>query len=198
MTSPGAGEMQFSPFAELTKELVRDALRPHLPATGTVLELASGSGQHVAFLAAAFPDLTWVPSDISARARTSIAIWTRSRPNVMSPIALNVAQAEWPVVPELAAIVAISLLHLLSTEARDTMFAQARLMLAAGAPLCVITAVKPEGAPSAPRPAAHLAAWSVVIDPPTISELHALAAGHGFALVSDAIFIETQRVLVFR
>lgn len=198
MTPLGVVEKQFSPFAERTKERVCDALRPHLPVAGTVLELASGSGQHIAFLAEAFPDLTWIPSDISDRARTSIAIWTRSRPNVMSPIALDVAQAEWPVEPELAAIVAIELLHLLSTTARDALFSQARSVLAVGAPLCAITAVKSEGAPSAPRPAAHLAAWSVVIDPPTISELSALAARHGFALASDATFIETQRVLVFR
>ncbi len=54
-----------SPSFERNFTPIRDALRPYLDgATGTVLEIGSGTGQHIAHLAGEFADLCWVPSDI--------------------------------------------------------------------------------------------------------------------------------------
>ena len=55
-------------------EPIRDGLRPYLgAATGVILEIGSGSGQHVSHLAQAFPRLTWQPSEIDPANLASIA-----------------------------------------------------------------------------------------------------------------------------
>lgn len=73
-------------------------LRRWLPATGAVLEIASGSGEHAAFMAPYFPTLTWQPSDAEPCALESIAAWREDirAPNLLAPLRLDVRQ-DWPV-----------------------------------------------------------------------------------------------------
>ena len=61
---------------ERNREPILDVLRRVLPPAGLVLEIASGTGQHVAFFARALPALRWQPSDPSAPHRDSIRAWT--------------------------------------------------------------------------------------------------------------------------
>ena len=73
MTDP----RQFAPSAHRNRDLIRDQLASRWPATGTVLEIASGSGEHVVHFAASAPHLTFQPTDPSAEARASIDAWVR-------------------------------------------------------------------------------------------------------------------------
>jgi SAM-dependent methyltransferase len=87
----------FSPSFERNYEPIRDALRPHLAGrSGSVLEVGSGTGQHIAHLAGDFPGLTWVPSDISAQHHASIEAWRRhvGRANLAAPLFVD-ASADW-------------------------------------------------------------------------------------------------------
>jgi hypothetical protein len=55
---------------------IRDALRSILvDREGTVLEIGSGTGQHIAHWAGEFPGLRWAPSDIHTAHHASIAAW---------------------------------------------------------------------------------------------------------------------------
>lgn len=83
-----------SPAAERNKQPILDALLTLLPAQGAALEIASGSGQHVAHFAAQMPGWTWQASDPQAEALASIAAW---RPAGPTPLQLDVQQADWPV-----------------------------------------------------------------------------------------------------
>jgi Protein of unknown function (DUF938) len=79
-----------------------------------VLEVGSGSGQHVVAFAAALPGLRWLPSDPDPAARRSIAGWIlhAGLANVEPPRDLDVLRDKaegWP--GPLVAIVAINLLH---------------------------------------------------------------------------------------
>jgi len=90
-------------------------LRAALPPQGSVLEVGSGSGQHVALFAAALPGLRWLPSDPDPAARRSIVAWTRAAAvdNVAPPEGLDVARDPadaWP--GPLVATLAINLLHI--------------------------------------------------------------------------------------
>jgi tRNA G46 methylase TrmB len=52
-------ERLFSPSAERNREPIAAVLRRCLPATGAVLEIASGTGEHVAWFAAQFPGVAF-------------------------------------------------------------------------------------------------------------------------------------------
>ncbi len=88
-------------------------LRPILPARGLVLEIASGSGEHVVAFARELPDLVWQPSDPSAEARVSIAAWLAAEalPNVRAPLDLDVQRAPWPI-DAADAILCINMIHI--------------------------------------------------------------------------------------
>ena len=59
-------DLPHSPAADRNKEAILAVLRGVLPPRGTALEIAAGTGQHVAFFASAFPQWTWQPTDADA------------------------------------------------------------------------------------------------------------------------------------
>src|SRR5689334_25006108 len=87
-----------TPSAERNKGPILDVLARVLPRRGLVLEIASGTGQHVVHFAKVLPDLTWQPSDPDAELLESIALRVREeqRPNVNKPMQLDVMKLPWP------------------------------------------------------------------------------------------------------
>ena len=63
---------QHAPAAIRNREPIAEVLAEELPATGMVLEVASGTGEHAAYFAARFPALAWQPSDPDDNALASI------------------------------------------------------------------------------------------------------------------------------
>jgi hypothetical protein len=87
-----------SPAAERNRQPILDVLRQVLPGRGTALEIASGTGQHVAWFAAGLPGWTWQPSDAQADDFDSIASWCAEANvgNVLRPVVLDVMTRRWP------------------------------------------------------------------------------------------------------
>jgi tRNA G46 methylase TrmB len=87
-----------SAAAERNKGPILEVLRGALPARGTVLEIASGTGQHVVHFAAALPALTWQPSDPDPERRAAIAarLAAARLANVHTPLLLDVHEESWP------------------------------------------------------------------------------------------------------
>jgi hypothetical protein len=88
-----------APSAERNREPILAELKRVLPNAGLVLEIASGTGEHVIHFASALPGLTWQPSDSDATFRRSIEAWiAKEAPaNVRMPIDLDVRRLPWPV-----------------------------------------------------------------------------------------------------
>ena len=63
----------FSPAADRNKQVILEVLRQVLPARGHALEIASGTGQHAAWFAAALPHWIWQPTDAQESALPAIA-----------------------------------------------------------------------------------------------------------------------------
>ena len=91
-------DLPFSTAAERNKQPILDALRELLGERGTALEIASGTGQHVVWFAAALEDWIWQPTEADARALPAIAtrIAQSGLPNLRPPVQLDVMSTPWP------------------------------------------------------------------------------------------------------
>lgn len=118
-TPPDLSAQQFSASAERNLASIQSVLGKYLPDTGRVLEIASGTGQHIVSHAAVFPHLMWLPTDRDPERRASIEAYRRASglENVLPPLLLDACARGWarrrgPV----EVIVVVNLLHLI-TEA---------------------------------------------------------------------------------
>lgn len=142
-------ERLFSPSTERNRAPIAAVLRRWLPATGTVLEVASGTGEHVSHFAAEFPGLVFQPSDPDRTARASVAAWTAGMANVRPPLALDVASPGWEddpgILVPIAAILCINMVHISPWAATLGLMRGAARLLAAGGVLYFYGAYKREG-----------------------------------------------------
>lgn len=127
-----------APAALRNREPILAVLRTVLPATGLMLELASGTGEHVVYFAQHMPSLEWQPSDPSAAARTSIKSWIEieGQANIRPPVELDATQSPWPV-EQAAAILCINMLHISPWEATAGLMCGAGQALPCGGPLYI-------------------------------------------------------------
>lgn len=91
---------------------IGDVLAEWLPGAGTVLEVASGTGEHALAFARRFANLVWQPSDPDPLALHSIAAWgSEGPPNLLPPVALDSAATNWPV-ERADAVLNINMVHI--------------------------------------------------------------------------------------
>lgn len=159
-----------------------DALRPRLPAAGLLLEVASGTGEHCAHLAAALPGLTFQPTDPDADALASINAWCGGLPNVLPALALDAAAAEWPVTAA-DAVLCSNMIHIAPWAAAVGLMAGAARVLPPGGVLALYGPYMRGGRHTGPGNAAFDAdlqarnpAWGVR----ELEAVAALAAAVGF------------------
>ena len=120
-----------APSAARNRGPILDVLRPYLPKAGLVLEIASGTGEHVAYFAEALPGLTWQPTDPAPDRRASIDAWTSGLPNVRPAYDLDTQQTEWPT-SRADAVLCINLIHISPWSATEGLFAGAARVLSPG------------------------------------------------------------------
>ena len=144
-----------SPAAPRNREPILGVLRALLPRTGLVLELASGSGEHIVFFAGHFPRLSWQPSDPDPKARASIAAHGKDAglPNLRPPLDIDVTAVRWPIAAA-DAIICINMLHIAPWAAAEGLMAGAGRLLAPGHGLYIYGPFMRDGAHTAPSNAA--------------------------------------------
>jgi hypothetical protein len=133
-----------SPSVARNTAPILHALRAILPSVGTLLEIASGSGEHALAIAQAFPAITIQPSDPDAGARASIDAWAAGIPNIRPALALDAARP-WPLV-RADAILCINMIHIAPWAATLGLLAGAANALPASAPLILYGPFRVAGA----------------------------------------------------
>jgi hypothetical protein len=140
-----------APATARNREPIAAVLREALPAAGTVLEVASGTGEHAAYFAAHFPHLLWQPSDADPDAIASIEAWLADSgaPNLLPPLVLDAAAEGWPV-ERADAVLCVNMVHISPWSATLGLLRGAGGLLPAGAPLILYGPFRRGGVPIAP------------------------------------------------
>ena len=142
-----ADARRLAPATRRNRAPILAVLRSALPPAGLVLELASGTGEHATFFAEHLAELTWQPSDPDPQARASIAAWQAAAPlaNLLPPLALDAAAADWPIASA-DALVCINMVHISPWAATLGLLRGAGRLLPKGAPLVLYGPFRRAGA----------------------------------------------------
>ena len=147
------------PATHRNRDAILEVLGPLLPPRGTVLEVASGSGQHLVYFAAklaeSHPDLRWIPSDPDPEHRESVRAWASHEPsaNVGAPLDLDAASASWPI-DHADALYCANMIHIAPWAACEGLIRGAARILGPGAPLVLYGPFMRDGEHTSPSNAA--------------------------------------------
>lgn len=125
-----------APATARNSSAIAQVLACELPESGTVLELASGSGEHAVYFAREFSALNWLPSDVDTQALASIAAWRTQTgaSNILAPVRIDAAEIPWPV-SSVDAIFCCNMVHISPWRASEGAFQGAQRILGEGMPL---------------------------------------------------------------
>lgn len=190
------------PSATRNREPVLAVLKEVLPATGQVLEIASGGGEHAVYYGQRFPGLTWQPSDPDPEARASIDGWIAESGlcNVLPPLALDVLDPKG--LPErVNAVLNMNMLHISPWATCAGLMSIASQVLAAGEPLIIYGPYLVEGRETAPGNL-EFDAWLRGQDPAWgirgLEDVAATAEAHGLNLERSVEMPANNLSLIFR
>jgi hypothetical protein len=188
--------------ADRNKGPILEVLKRVFPATGVVLEIASGTGQHVSHFARALPGLIWQPSDPDPEARRSINAWIADErlPNIRPPLDLDVRARPWPIAA-CEAIVCINMVHISPWPATQALFDGAAATLAGNGAIFLYGPYRVDGQHTAPSNAAFdamLRAQNVEWGVRELDEVAETARECGFALAERTGMPANNLSLVFR
>jgi SAM-dependent methyltransferase len=173
----------FAPAAERNKGPILAVLRRVLPEAGIVLEIGSGTGQHVVHFAAALQNLAWQPSEADTTLHQSIRAWTQAEAltNVRPPLAFDVRRP-WPVT-HADAVVCLNMIHVAPWAAAQALIDGARDVLPPGGVLFLYGPYRRFGRHTAASNAAFDAQLRAIDPDWGVRDLEAVAAlAEGFGL----------------
>jgi Protein of unknown function (DUF938) len=141
----------YAPATIRNRDFILDVLRDVLPTTGVILEIASGSGEHVVHFARNFPSLTFQPSDPEPEALLSVAAWVKTAQvsNARAPIVLDASQSPWPIASA-DGVICINMVHISPWDATVGLIKGAAAILPPGSPLYLYGPYKRRGFATAP------------------------------------------------
>jgi SAM-dependent methyltransferase len=184
--SMNEGVRRYAPAVARNRDPILDVLRRYLPARGLVLEVASGTGEHVMhFAQASAPDLIFQPSDPDPGARASIDAWAAAlgSRNIRPAIELDAASEAWPIA-RADVVLCINMIHIAPWAAAAGLVRGAARVLPPGGKLYLYGPFRRDGHPTAASNEAfdrdlrrNNPAWGVR----DLEAVAALAEAHGFA-----------------
>ncbi|BAZ70328.1 MAG: DUF938 domain-containing protein [Pelatocladus maniniholoensis HA4357-MV3] len=154
---------QYAPATQRNREPILEVLLQVLPATGSVLEIASGTGEHAVYFAPRLSPRQWIPSDPNPLHRASIAAWSTHLPceTLQPPLEIDVREPVWMIEKEalfttspITAIVNINMIHISPWAACLGLMAGAGRILPSGGILYLYGPFKRDSKHTAPSNAA--------------------------------------------
>lgn len=198
-------EKHHAPATLRNREPIRTVLAELLADGMAVLEIGSGTGEHAAVFAAAFPGVTWQPSDPDPAGRASIAAWAAEArcPNLRPPLALDVT--EGPLPTALASgfdlVLAVNLVHIAPWAVCTALMNVSARALRSGGRLMLYGPFKIGGAHTAPSNAAFDAQLRMTDPDYGVRDLEAVttaAARHGLAFERQVAMPANNLSIIFR
>lgn len=195
-----------APATARNRQFIRDVLRAALPDRGTVLETASGSGEHAVYLAEQFPVLRWAPSDREAGNLASIAAWVAEAglPNLAPPRRIDVTADDWGVADiagDLVALMNVNMIHIAPWTVCEGMLAGAGRLLPRDGLLYMYGPYIRDDVPTAPGNLAFDAslrqqdpAWGIR----NLTDVVACAAANGLSLAQTVEMPANNLSVLFR
>jgi hypothetical protein len=195
-------DRQYAPATLRNRDFILDVLRDVLPMSGMVLEIASGSGEHVVHFAKSFPNLVFQPSDPEPVALQSVAAWVKATgvTNVRAPVVLDASQSSWPIASA-DGIICINMVHISPWDTTLGLIKGAAAILAPASPFYLYGPYKREGVATAPSNRAfdrslrdHNPAWGLR----DLEAVAAMAQSVGFSAPIITEMPANNLSLVFR
>ena len=193
---------QYRPHVVRNRDPVLEVLRRILPPTGLVLEVASGSGEHLAYFAAKLPALMWQPTDPDPEALASIAAHRADAalPNLLEPLNLDVTAQQWPMA-RADAVMCCNMIHISPWASTEGLLAGAARTLPLGGLLYLYGPYKIGGEHTAPSNRdfdldlrARNPAWGIR----DLDDVTAMAERHGLKLAETVPMPANNLSVIFR
>ena len=150
-------QKKYAPATDRNREPILEVLRDYLPDYGTILEIASGSGQHAVYFTQHLANHYWQPSDPDKNSRDSISAWwwEVQLNNILPPLDITTQADIWPVenikIPlPVSSIVCINMTHISPWESTIGLMKGAKRILPEGGILYLYGPYKVDGKHTAP------------------------------------------------
>lgn len=195
-------DKRYAPATQRNRDAIAAVMADELPSSGLVLEVASGSGEHIVHFAARFPALAWQPSDPDAAALRSIAAWSIDAgwANLRAPAMVDAAASDWTV-SGADAILCINMIHISPWSATLGLMAGAGRLLTPGQPLIIYGPFIEADVPTAPSNQefdASLRARDPAWGLRKSRDVSAAALAHGLRLTRRVAMPANNLMLVYR
>ena len=146
---------QYAPSTARNRDVIRDVFREHMLNSGTILEVASGTGEHGVYITDGLPGLNWAFTDFDANFRRSQSAWIthEARANLSGPYILDASAADWGTEIEalnLDGMVCINMIHIAPFEVCQGLFAGAGRLLKSGQRLFLYGPYRRDGKQTSP------------------------------------------------
>jgi hypothetical protein len=192
-----------SPSTARNRHPILEVLKPRLPPTGFVLEIAAGSGEHAVYNATAFPNLNWQPTDKDPDSLASIAAWRdhAGLSNLLSPLQLDASDpASWPIA-NADVIININMIHIAPWKTTEGLMTGAGRVLPSGGLLFLYGPYIERGVETAPSNQSFDlslkrgdSAWGIR----HLDDVTAVAGGHSLELSERIVMPANNLSLFFR
>ncbi len=202
MSDPSSDGRRNAPAAARNVMHIIAVLEQWLPQGGSVLEMASGTGEHALAFARHFPKQAWQPSDADPDSLRSIAAWRESHPlqNLAIPLTLDLRDAEWPIA-RADAVLSINMVHISPWSAALGLLHGAARLLGPSSPLILYGPWIEHGVETAPSNIAFdadLRARNPDWGLRSVEAFTAAAAERGFALTDRREMPANNLMLLLR